>query len=102
MLNYIWAFMVLVGIVYAAATGNIEAVSNGALDSAKEAITLCITMLGVLSLWAGLMEIARESGVMAQLTRLVRPLVRFLFPNIPKNHKSTEYITTNIVANILG
>ncbi len=102
MLNYIWAFMVLIGILYAAVTGNIEAVSNGALDSAKEAITLCITMLGVLSLWAGLMEIARKSGVMAQLTRLIRPLVRFLFPNIPKEHKSNEYITTNIVANILG
>lgn len=102
MLNYIWAFMVLVGILYAAVTGNIEAVSNGALDSAKEAITLCITMLGVLSLWAGLMEIARKSGVMAQLTRLIRPLVRFLFPDIPKEHKSNEYITTNIVANILG
>ncbi len=102
MLNYIWAFMVLVGILYAALTGNIDAVSNGALNSAKEAITLCITMLGVLSLWSGIMEIAIESGVMAQLTRLVRPFVRFLFPNIPKNHKSAEYITTNMVANILG
>ena len=102
MLNYIWAFMVLAGILYAAVTGNIDAVSNGALDSAKEAITLCITMLGVLSLWTGLMEIARQSGVMAQLTRLIRPLVRFLFPEIPKEHKSNEYITTNIVANILG
>ena len=102
MLNYIWAFMVLAGILYAAVTGNIDAVSNGALDSAKEAITLCITMLGVLSLWTGLMEIAKQSGVMAQLTRLIRPLVRFLFPEIPKEHKSNEYITTNIVANILG
>ena len=62
MLNYIWAFMVLAGILYAAVTGNIDAVSNGALDSAKEAITLCITMLGVLSLWTGLMEIAKQSG----------------------------------------
>lgn len=102
MLNYIWAFMVLVGIIYGAVTGNIEAVSNGALDSAKEAITLCITMLGVLSMWTGIMEIARVSGVMKQLTGVIRPAVRYLFPNIPEGHKSNEYITTNMVANILG
>ena len=65
-------------------------------------ITLCITMLGVLSMWTGIMEIARVSGVMKQLTGVIRPAVRYLFPNIPEGHKSNEYITTNMVANILG
>lgn len=102
MLNYIWAFMILTGILYGGLTGNIDAVTNGALDSAKEAISLCITMLGVLSLWTGLMEIAKESGLMERLTRGISPFVHFLFPKIPKGHKSLEYITTNLVANILG
>jgi spore maturation protein A len=102
MLNYLWAFMILAGILYGGLTGNIEAVTNGALDSAKEAISLCITMLGVLSMWTGLMEIATKSGIMERLTKAIAPFVRFLFPRIPKGHKSLEYITTNIVANILG
>ncbi len=102
MLNYIWAFMIVVGIVYAMMTGNMEAVSNGFLNSSKEAVTMCVTMLGVISFWMGIMEIGRKAGVTQQLTRLVSPLVNFMFPHIPKKHRSREYITTNMIANILG
>lgn len=102
MLNYIWAFMIVIGIIYAILTGNIEAVSNGFLDSSKEAITLCITMLGVVSFWTGIMEVGKQAGIIRQLTKLITPLVNFLFPDIPKEHKSREYITTNMIANILG
>lgn len=102
MLNYIWAFMILIGILYGAFTGNISEVSNGFLTSSKEAITLCITMLGVLSFWSGIMEIGKRAGIIRQMTKLIMPFVNFLFPNIPKNHESREYITTNIIANILG
>lgn len=101
-LNYIWAFMIVIGIIYAILTGNIEAVSNGFLDSSKEAITLCITMLGVVSFWTGIMEVGKQAGIIRQLTKLITPLVNFLFPDIPKEHKSREYITTNMIANILG
>jgi spore maturation protein A len=102
MLNYIWAFMILIGILYGAFTGNISEVSNGFLTSSKEAVTLCITMLGVLSFWSGIMEIGKRAGIIRQMTKLIMPFVNFLFPNIPKNHESREYITTNIIANILG
>lgn len=102
MLNYIWAFMIVIGIIYAILTGNIEAVSNGFLDSSKEAITLCITMLGVVSFWTGVMEVGKQAGIIRQLTKLITPLVNFLFPKIPKEHKSREHITTNMIANILG
>lgn len=102
MLNYIWAFMILIGILYGAFTGNISEVSNGFLTSSKEAVTLCITMLGVLSFWSGIMEIGRRAGIIRQMTKLIMPFVNFLFPKIPKNHESREYITTNIIANILG
>ena len=102
MLNYIWAAMILIGVTYGAFTGNLDKISDGFLDSSKEAVTLCITMLGVLSFWLGIMEIGKKAGIINQLTRVVSPLVNFLFPNIPKNHPAREHITTNIIANILG
>lgn len=102
MLNYIWAVMILVGIIYGALTGNMEAVTNGALDSAGEAISLCITMAGVMALWMGLMEIAKEAGLIARLTGGIRPFLKFLFPRIPVGHPALEYIATNIIANVLG
>ncbi|MBQ7839246.1 MAG: nucleoside recognition protein [Lachnospiraceae bacterium] len=102
MLNYIWAFMIIIGILYGAFTGNIEAVSNAALASAQEAVDLCITMLGIMGLWMGLMEIAQKSGVIAKLTQGIQPFISFMFPRIPKGHIAREYISTNIIANILG
>jgi spore maturation protein A len=102
MLNYIWAFMILVGIVYGAFAGNMAEVTNAAIDSASEAVSLCITMIGVMALWVGLMEIAGQSGLIAKLTKKIQPFISFLFPNIPKEHPAREYIATNFIANILG
>lgn len=102
MLNYLWGFMIIIGIVYGATTGNMDAVSLAGIESAKEAVTLCITMLGVMSLWMGLMAIARATKIMEKLTSLLRPIIYLLFPELPKEHIVNEYITTNMVANILG
>lgn len=102
MLNFLWAGMIIIGVFYAALTGNIAEVTNAALDSSKEAITLCLTMLGVMSFWMGLMEIATKAGIIRALSRLLRPAIRFMFPHIPKGHKANEHITTNLIANILG
>ena len=102
MLNYIWAAMIAIGILYAALTGNMEAVANGALDSAGEAVQLCITMTGVMGLWVGLMEIASRSGLIQSMTRVIQPFITFLFPRIPKDHPARQHISTNIIANILG
>ena len=102
MLNYIWAAMIAIGILYAALSGNMEAVANGALDSAGEAVQLCITMTGVMGLWVGLMEIASRSGLIQSMTRGIQPFITFLFPRIPKDHPARQHISTNIIANILG
>ncbi len=102
MLNYIWALMIMVGIVYGSLTGNIKEVSNAALNSAGEAVALCITMMGVMALWVGLMEIAQTSGLIRKLTNGIQPFISFMFPRIPKEHVAREYISTNIIANILG
>ncbi len=102
MLNYIWAFMILVGVIYGAMTGRMADVTNAALDSAGDAVSLCITMIGVMALWVGLMEIAQKSGLIAKLTRGIQPFISFLFPEIPKGHPAREYISTNLIANVLG
>ena len=102
MLNYIWAFMIMIGVIYGAMTGNMREVSNAALNSAGEAVSLCITMMGVMALWVGLMEIAQTSGLIARLTKGIQPFVSFMFPGIPKGHAAREYISTNIIANVLG
>lgn len=102
MLNYIWAGMLILGIIFGILRGNVTEITNAALDSSKEAVTLCITMMGVMSFWVGLMEIAEESGMIRKVSRKIRPLVDFLFPEIPDGHKAKEHITTNIIANVLG
>lgn len=102
MLNYLWAGMILIGVIYAAFTGNMSAVTNAALDSAGEAISLCITMAGVMALWMGLMEIGQQSGLVERLTKGIGPFLNFMFPRIPKGHPARGYIATNIIANVLG
>ncbi|MCI9488713.1 nucleoside recognition protein [Lachnospiraceae bacterium 48-42] len=102
MLNYLWACMIMVGIVYAAFTGRMPEITNAALDSSKEAITLCITMMGVMSFWVGFMEIATKAGIVEGASRRIRPAIRFLFPDLPKGHPAEGPITMNIIANVLG
>ena len=102
MLNAIWAVMILIAVLYGALTGRMSDVTNAALDSAGEAISLCITMAGVVALWMGLMEIASKAGLIERLTKGISPFLTFMFPRIPKGHPAREYIATNIIANVLG
>lgn len=101
-MNYLWTGMIIVGIIFGAFNGKMPDVTNAALDSAKEAVTLCITMMGVMSFWVGIMEIAARAGIIEMASKKLRPLIRFLFPRIPAGHKANEHITTNFIANVLG
>ena len=101
-MNYLWAGMILTGIIFGAFNGKMPDITNAALDSAKEAVTLCITMMGVMSFWVGIMEIATRAGIIEMASKKMRPLIRFLFPRIPAGHKANEHITTNFIANFLG
>ena len=102
MLNKIWGLMMLRGVLFAAATGKIGDVGTAALDSSKEAVTLCITMLGIMSMWTGLMNIAKKAGIIDVLTRALRPVLAFLFPGVPRDHKANEYMAANMISNVLG
>ena len=102
MLNLLWGAMLLIGIVYGAATGRMNEVTDAALSSAKEAVSLCITMAGIVAMWVGIMEIAKSSGLVERLTRKMRPLLGFLFPDVPGEHRAMEFISANMIANFLG
>lgn len=102
MLNYLWAGMIIIGIIFGAFQGKMPDITDAALESSKEAVTLCLTMMGVMSFWTGLMEIATKAGIIGAMSKVLRPAIRFLFPKIPERHKANEHITTNVIANILG
>lgn len=101
-MNYLWGGMIIIGVIYGALTGNFAAVTDQALTSAKEAVTLCITMAGVMAFWVGMMQIAENTGFIEKGTKLLRPVLSFLFPRIPKEHPARKYIATNMIANLLG
>ncbi|MCD7715635.1 MAG: nucleoside recognition protein [Lachnospiraceae bacterium] len=101
-MNAIWGGMLLTGIVYGILTGRADAVAEAVLSSAKEGVSLCVTMFGVMALWSGLMEIAKEAGLIRAVTGRLRPVMRFLFPRIPKDHPALEHIAANCAANVLG
>lgn len=102
MLNYIWAFMILVGVVYGICTGQVDRITVGALEGAGDAVSLCITMAGVMALWMGIMEIAKQAGLITGLAGRISPFLDLMFPGIPKGHEAREYISTNLIANVLG
>ena len=102
MLNALWAGMIIVGVIWAAIHGNMEAVTGGVLESAKEAVNLAITMLGVMSFWCGILKIGENAGLIQLLTKKMKPVIRFLFPQMPQNHPAEQHISTNMIANLLG
>ena len=101
-MDYLWAGMLLIGIFYGAVSGNILKVSDAVLSAAGEAISLCVTTAGVLTLWTGIMEIAKTAGVIQIAAKLIKPFIAFLFPELPKNHPAVYHISLNFIANFLG
>lgn len=102
MLNYLWSFMILAGMLWGAANGNLNQVTQGLLDSAKEAITLGITMLGIMSFWCGILEIGTRAGLIDWLTGKMDPVLNFLFPELERDHPARRPLAVNMTANMLG
>lgn len=102
MINVIWVTLTVIGLLFAAVNGKMEEVNGAILKGAQEAVTLCIGLISVLVFWLGLMRIAQESGLLAALTGLFRPLAKRLFPEIPDGHPAMGYILSNMIANMFG
>ncbi|WP_027630164.1 nucleoside recognition domain-containing protein [Ruminiclostridium cellobioparum] len=102
MLNYIWMGLMLIGFAVGIINGRIDQVTKAAMDSAQSAVTVCIGLLGVMCLWTGLMKVAEKSGLVTGISRFVRPVMTFLYPDIPRDHPALGAIVMNLVANFLG
>lgn len=102
MLNYIWFGLMAIALVVAAFNGTAEAVAKASIDSAKTAVEIAIGLVGVMTLWLGIMRIAEASGLVTLLGRMLRPVLRWLFPEIPADHPANGAIVMSIAANMLG
>jgi spore maturation protein A len=102
MVNWIWLFFLVAGFAVAAVQGKIDVVTQAVFDGAKSGVTVCFGLISILVFWLGIMKIAEDSGLLKKLAVLLRPIVRFLFPSIPKDHPAIGYIMSNMSANILG
>lgn len=102
MLNIIWAALIIVGFSVGALTGNINNVTNAAIESAKSAVELALGLIGVMALWLGIMKIAEDSGLIKLISKALKPIMIFLFPDVPETHPAMGAMIMNISANILG
>lgn len=102
MVNYIWAFLIVAGVVVGLFTGGAQAVSDAALNGAKDAALLCVSLIGAYALWLGILNIAKDAGLVDAIAKKMKKIIRWLFPGVPEGHAAIGYITLNIVANMLG
>ena len=102
MMSYIWGGMIVFSVLAAFFTGRMDAVAQGALDGADAAIKMAFSLLGIMCLWSGLLEIAKRSGLTEKLAQLLRPFMRLLFPHLPPNSPAVSAMVMNMTANMLG
>lgn len=102
MLNKIWPFFIIISFAFAIYSGNISNINSAIFSSAEQTVELCLTLLGTLCLWNGIMSIALKTSLIKKLTKFLKPLISFLFPDLKNDKKISEQVSMNIVANILG
>lgn len=102
MLNILWPVFIILSFIYAIITGKVSDVNNGIFEALESAVELSITFLGTISLWNGIMEIAKNTTLINKLTNMLRPIIRRLFPELKNNEKANQEISINMIANILG
>ena len=102
MVNIIWSFFIILGIIYSIVTNNLDIINTTIMESAKNSLDMIIQIFPVLALWMGIMNIAQKSNLLHKLSRIMSPLLSKLFPEIPKEHEALSYIASNIIANVFG
>ena len=102
MINKLWAFFIIIGVVYALFTGHIEVINNEIIECTKSSLDMTVKIFPVMALWLGIMKIAETSGLLNKLATQLSPILGKLFPDIPKNHESLSLIASNIIANMFG
>ena len=102
MLNLVWPIFIIISFSYAIFSGNLQNLNSSIFDSVESAVNLSITMLGTMCLWSGIINVAANTNIMKMMNKILKPIVRFLFPEIRENKKAQSEISMNMIANILG
>lgn len=102
MINYIWAALLIIGFVVGAINGNLQEVTNAAIENAETAVNIALGLIGIMTLWLGIMKIAEDSGLVQKLANLIKPVTKRLFPEVPADHPAMGAIIMNLAANMLG
>jgi spore maturation protein A len=102
MMNYIWFGLMAVALVVAGVNGTAEAVTKGAVESATSAVQIAIGLVGIMTLWLGMMRVAEAAGLVSLVGRALNPLLRWLFPDVPPGHPAAGAIVLAVAANVLG
>lgn len=102
MMNYLWSGIILVGLLYSIFADTLGNVTEAVINSAREAVNLVISIAGITAFWTGIMKIAEQAGLVEKLARKIKPLLRFLFPELEKEEKANYYISLNFLSNFLG
>jgi spore maturation protein A len=102
MLNYIWFALMAIALVVAMFTGKASDVTNASVQSAKTAVEISLGLVGVMTLWLGIMRVAEKAGLVTMLGRLLRPFSRLLFPEVPADHPAIGAVILSVAANMLG
>ena len=101
-LTWVWVGMVCMALVYGAATGQSAAVGAAAAQGVQQAVSFCLTVVGMICLWSGVMEVMRRSGIAAGLSRLLQPVLRRQFPRAARDAQTLDALSMNVSANLLG
>ena len=102
MLNFLWPILIIISYIYAFVFGNIEKTNNAIFEYTENAVNLTITLIGTMCFWNGIMEIAKNTKLINRITKILNPIINFLFPDSKNNKEIHEQISMNVVANILG
>lgn len=102
MVNKIWCIFIIIGIIFSFISGNTLKVNETIVGSSKDTLELFLQIFPIITLWLGIMNIAFKSNVLDKLSKVIYIFIKPIFKSIPANHDSLKYISTNIIANILG
>lgn len=102
MMNKLWAFFIILGIVFAALTGNLDVINKEMIEYPSQILNIFLSLVPLMVIWSGIMNIAKEAKLLDKIAKLMMPLFRIIFPDIPEGHESLGYIASNITINMLG
>ena len=102
MMNKLWALFIIIGTIFAFFSGSVDVINNEIIEYPKEIFEIFLSMLPLMVIWSGIMNIAKDAGILKKISQFMQPLFRIIFPDIPKGHESLDYIATNLTINMLG